>query len=264
MTLSLFFNCIACKGPLNPLPPPLCGPCSNALDTASPSLCSRCGSPFCPLQRDPHSCLRPWVTRPQIHSFSTRYLLIGRRYETLRRWKICSGLAFDHSVLRPDEGLTQTWENFQPDAIVPIPQAFRRSWKMGGSRAVQIGRWVARQLGKPLIQPLFPPQRTKNEKAKRQAELTLEERLQNSIRFGTRPHELEKLGRVKRVILIDDFMTTGRTLQKGAEALNSMNVEAVHVFCLGVRVLNLNSQSSPHLEKRLRGAEAIGEKRDSS
>ena len=172
--------------------------------------------------------------------------MLGTGYRVLKSWKIHRGLWFDQIVLKPDPVLLQTWREFQPDAIIPIPQSSSRAWRLGGNRAEILSQWVSALLQVPHI-PVLTLQ-----KKQRQGELNLSGRVQNSLHFFVSTRSAAQLTSVKRVILVDDFKTTGRTLEKAAESLQHWGVTHIHAFTLGIRPQHLNTQSSTHLLKSTR------------
>ena len=242
--LKWFLECTHCREGLTHLSCfPICAICHATLVTCPP-LCPSCASPRC-LQSKDSPCLFPWRKRDFVHSYSSRYLLVGEGLHLLRTWKKRSGYYFDGRILRSHAVLSDTWRNFRPDAIIAIPQRPQRSWQMRGSRAEQIARWVSRQTGAPLVRALTPGPRT----GPRQAQLDLSGRLENRIQFSTVPKATAGL---KRVILVDDFMTTGKTLHSAAQHLAQREISQIHIFCLGYRPprlrLEKEIQSPPSCE----------------
>lgn len=242
--LSFLFQCVVCKSEIHPFSErrsfPLCPICITHL-VHCPPLCSSCGSPLCLTMGE--KCSRPWIQRPQIQSYSALYLLVDPCYQILKKWKKNRGTLFDRIVLNSNP-LGNLWNAFQADAIVPIPQRFLRAWEMGGSCTERIAQWVSKETGLPLIRLLRRPFRLRP--GKRQAELKLQERLQTTFSFEVDREEARKF---KRVILIDDFITTGRTIDLAAKSLKEAGTHRIHVFCLGLKATRIYSESSPHLVK---------------
>ncbi len=243
--LSLFTRCISCQSNLQMTTDrnyfPLCLICSESL-VSCPNLCKNCGSPLClPLgPQDPNpTCARPWISNPCINSYSARYLLINPGYSVLRKWKIHGGILFDRQVFKSNSLIQAAWQYSQAEAIIPIPQNYRRAWKMGGSRVERIAQWVGSETHCPIIRALQLPLSLNTHPRKRQASLNLSERLESQIKFQVHSHKLQN---VKRVILVDDFRTSGRTLNQAAAALKKSGLEQIHVFCLGIRVFRFNSE----------------------
>jgi predicted amidophosphoribosyltransferase len=176
------------------------------------------------------------VHHPNITSYSARYLLIEPGYTVLKKWKTQRGLLFDRQILKSTPALRSHWREIQANAVVPVPQNYSRSWKMAGSRAEQIARWVSQETQVPTFKLLEVHRSFQN---KRQAELPFVERIQNHHPFYAEETNLKAL---KKIILVDDFMTTGRTLQQAAKVLKNSGVGEIHVFCLGSRAFRLNSE----------------------
>ena len=216
------FKCVNCLSSPSPKTFPLCEDCFTAL-TDAPPLCKKCAGLSCD-----DVCKRKWVESPpdlRIHSYSARYLLLGPGYTVLKSWKKNHGPALDRLVLKPNKTLATAWKDFAPDMIIPIPQDAKRSWEMGGSPAHKVARWLARETQTPLTLSLEI-----QNKEKRQAELTIYERLQNKIEFIA-AQDLSG----KRILLVDDFVTTGKTTQAAAKACVEAGATQIHIFSLGVR-----------------------------
>ena len=189
------------------------------------------------------ACRKPWISHPGVDSFSARYLCVEPGYRVLKRWKLTQGSALDGKILVPYPPLLETWIRLRPDLITWIPQPKARSWRLGASPAEKIARWVSAQIGVRAQATMRPgPLRVFG---RRQAELRMHERMSNRLRLDWN----EDAGHVRgaTVLLVDDFMTTGRTLRAGAQVLKSRGALAVHAFCLGVR---------PLLESGVRGDRA--------
>lgn len=222
----MLFRCASC----NELPSfaafPICKDCESHLVRA-PSLCPGCGGLHC----TPLRCERPWRGEPdqnEIASYTALYLSVEPGYSVLKRWKVAGGPLFDRRVL-----VSKSFEK-PPEsahAIVPIPQRPSRFWRLQRSPAETIAQWLAGELRLPMIRILEGPlnaQQGKNQK--RQAELSLDQRIQSRLRFKARPS-----AGITQVILVDDFMTSGRTFRAGAQALREVGIERVHAFALAIR-----------------------------
>jgi ComF family protein len=115
------------------------------------------------------------------------------------------------------------------DAVIPVPLHWRRRRTRGYDQAALLARPVAKSLGvTPLLRGL---RRVRN--TLRQVDLPHHER-QRNIEGAFAPW---RLGRVGRVLLLDDVRTTGATLRAASEALRAGGVSEVHAFVLATRVL---------------------------
>ena len=178
-------------------------------------------------------CLHPWSEPGLIQSYTAQYLLIGQCYQIFKRWKLHHGLLFDRKVLKPNLEIRERLNQFQTEAIVPIPQEFSRSWDLRGSRALRIAECLSPQTRLPVLPILLAS--PKSPTRKRQAELSMRERLANPIRFEINEALLRTRPMPTRLILVDDFLTTGHTVRQAARALKSRGVQSIHIFCLGLR-----------------------------
>ncbi len=234
------FKCIGCKQSLNELGAfPLCSICQDSL-VPCPPLCKHCGSPICPTHLN-EQCLRPWNDTSLIQSYSARYILLGHGYAVLKRWKLHRGSIFDRRILKSDPEHFVKWIDLGIEAIVPIPQRFSRSWQMRGSRSLKIAEWISSETKLPILQLLLSTPRVAS--IKRQAELSLKERLENPIRFEPNLELSKNIQLPSNILLIDDFFTTGHTLRQAAQALKSLSGSQIHVFCLGLRPALANTRA---------------------
>ena len=241
MPFGFFFKCCICPENASQGSFPLCSACKEALFNA-PSLCPTCGGvgTDCSAQMENQTrpastpwdlgsttCARPWRQVRGISSYSARYLMITDTHQVLRQWKKLGGILFSKQILSSSDSLVSEWKNFGPDLIVPIPQDFRRKWKMSGSRTEEISRWVSGQLKTPWANLL------KINPKKNQAKLDVWDRMRNGNRFELKISPLA--GEFKKVILVDDFVTTGKTMRDAAQILLSSGVKSIHCFSLGIR-----------------------------
>ena len=105
------------------------------------------------------------------------------------------------------------------DALVPVPLTRWRRWQRGYNQAEMLARGMADVTGLPVVNLL---KRTKNRKS--QTHLSGEERRRNAegIYHASVPNEW--CG--KRLVLVDDVMTTGATLANCALALQKADRNA--------------------------------------
>ena len=110
---------------------------------------------------------------------------------------------------------------FAADVVRPVPLHRRRERERGYNQAALIAKPLAKRLGLPYKSVLLTRIRTRPEKHL----LTLDEPWE-SVRgaFATRPgSQVDNL----RVLLVDDVMTTGATLDSCARALKKAGAAAV-------------------------------------
>jgi ComF family protein len=106
------------------------------------------------------------------------------------------------------------------DAVVPVPLHWRRQWQRGFNQSELLARTIAHRTGIPVVQALRRAQATLT-----QASLSNTNRRRNVAEaFRCRRNVLVE---GKRVLLIDDVMTTGATAASCARALKRAGARKV-------------------------------------
>jgi ComF family protein len=108
------------------------------------------------------------------------------------------------------------------DAIVPVPVHPRRRRERGFDQAEDLAQWCGRALGLPVVRALERRQRTVAQHALGQDA----RQINVAGAFAVRP-DLEEAVRGRRLVLVDDVMTTGSTLSGCAAALLDAGAVAV-------------------------------------
>lgn len=117
------------------------------------------------------------------------------------------------------------WE--VPEVIVPVPMHDSKKWKRGYNQAEEIGRGMAEELSIPIKNVL-----RKNNSTSSQTTFHRSERLKNMEGI----FELIDSFHIKsrHVLLVDDVLTTGATLESCALALTKINNIKLSMFTLGM------------------------------
>ena len=125
------------------------------------------------------------------------------------------------------------------DCIVPVPAS-------GRARGYNVPERLARPLAEALGVPLLPHALRRTRHKKRQAGLSLDERMANVAGvFAADPAQVEG----KRVLLVDDVITTGATAAACTQALLAAGAESVFAAALAtVEFDALPSRSQPIAE----------------
>lgn len=186
-----------------------------------PFLCPFCVSPIC----SQGECRRPWIRCSAIQSYSARYLLTTPRRIRFQQWKKKPRGEVSQILFDWPESLIHLWRQFKPEGIVPFPQVWERSWRLGGSPAFLL----AESLSKVLQVPLLEGVQEVNKEA-RQSFLNQQERYHQKRVFQI-PNFLR---RYQRILLVDDFRTTGQSMNALARAFNQQGEKKIHAFFLGV------------------------------
>jgi ComF family protein len=115
------------------------------------------------------------------------------------------------------------------DFVVPMPLHWRRHWKRGFNQATLLARRVARRRGIPMLDAVRRVRATAT-----QAGLTNSNRRKNvsgAFRVAARYRKNGALSG-KRILLIDDVMTTGATGAACARALKRAGASSVTLLTL--------------------------------
>jgi ComF family protein len=129
------------------------------------------------------------------------------------------------------------------DAVVPVPLHWKRRWRRGFNQSELLARAMARRCGVPVLNVL-----TRKRATRSQAGLTNAARRENvSGAFrAARPRSVDG----KRILLIDDVMTTGATAAACAGALKRAGARSVTVLALA----RVDRRAMPALEVFAQGA----------
>jgi ComF family protein len=185
--------CAGCWSGVHPLPPPLCARCGDRL-RAPPdtTLCQRCRTRSAAIALARSAGGYEGALRAIIHAFKYD----GRR-------ALAPRLAWLMQVAGADM-LSDA------DVVVPVPLHPLRRWKRGFNQADDL----ARALGPPVLAAL---RRTRH--GPPQASLPASRRRDNVSRAYTIRPRAGPLIRGLHVVLIDDVMTTGETMEACARVL---------------------------------------------
>ena len=211
-------GCLACD---NPAGPALCTTCLDLLEDISGRGCSTCGNPS--VHAEAESCR--WCDRlshlPNHIGTAYAYREVGR--DIYHRVKYQGYYRLVRSLLaRAQSGFFKTVPFLQYASLVPIPESFQRKLVRYFNPAELIASEVALFTGLPVVSGLsLKPFR------KHQVGLGYTQRRRNvADRF-----------RVSRalegpVILVDDVLTTGATLEAATVALHKAGIKQVAWYCL--------------------------------
>ena len=218
---------------------PLCRSCLQALPRLPARLCNRCGIPVPGdvLQTDvlcgacrfkpPHfDSARAWGP----YRGDLRKLLHAFKFQGLRRLAHpLAGLLEDRACW-PSPGA-------RPDWLIPIPSHPRRVRQRGFNPPGLLGRLLARRLALPLFTHVCRTRHTAPQTGL--TEVDRRHNLTGAFRVS-RPELLEG----KRVVLLDDILTTGTTASELALTLKeSVAVQWIEVLTLA-RVIRWTSEAA--------------------
>ncbi len=204
---------------------PLCEECLSSFERAPSIICEVCGRPLPGLAREPEQQLLCPPCQDRTYAFARArsfavyegavvraiLLLKFEQIEPLGAW-----FAERLAELVNAEGAAQT-----ADVVVPVPLHRQRERERGYNQAALLSKPLAKRLQLPHRAVLLMRTRARPDKQV----LSLEERWA-SVRgaFATRPgSQVDNL----RVLLVDDVLTTGATLDACARALREAGAKSV-------------------------------------
>jgi ComF family protein len=233
MLLALCDRCQACGGllPAVALPHPVCAACAVSLAPRQGGYCPKCGNFALDPAAPPMLCLhcrlqgRLWdgfafhgryegLLREMVLDFKFR----GR----LSQGRLLAGFladAYHRAAVRTGDG---AMPSEGPDLIVPVPLHPRRLAWRGFNQSLEL----ARILAKNLHRPVSPQALTRIRDTTPQSQLPGTKRLEN-IQGAFVGNAAILAGR--RVLLIDDVMTTGATIETAVKALRRAGAAHVDV-----------------------------------
>jgi ComF family protein len=190
--------------------------CIAALARADGARCSHC---WAPADADP--CPRCASAPPAFEALRARFRFEG----DVRRALLEAKFRGTTLLLRPlaEAAIEAIPEDWQFDAVVPVPLHRSRERERGYNQAAIIAKAVARRLDVP-----SPPDRLRRIRATPpQAGLNAEQRRQNLLgAFEARAPV------PAAVLLVDDVTTTGATFEVAARALREAGVSLVFAIAI--------------------------------
>lgn len=203
-----------------------CRDCEGDLPEVTGLVCKRCFSPkdHCLCDRYPPQYER--VCAPFAYDGSVKRALISlKRYKNER---LCRMLG--EYMARE---VSYQFENIEFDCVVPVPMFQKRRWARGYNQSGLLAAQVAEALGVRLERGLL----TQVKNSAEQHSLGLSQRRKNIEGiYAARQHNY------RRILLVDDIITTGFTMSACAAALKSAG--AAEVYCVGAAKAVMRSGTS--------------------
>lgn len=227
--------------------PPLCLSCGDRLGSEDRFLCAHCAHSLTRVcETDPTMCvLNERFARTQsISAFAPLYYFEehGVLQDVVHALKYGGMTSVGECFGRQLGAHLQTQSAYADiHFIVPIPLHVQKERERGYNQSDWICRGIARVLQVPVERRIL--RREKNTRT--QTKLTAAERIENvSGAFTVEPSALSSLRR-KHVLLVDDVVTTGATLQACAATL--IRAGAQRVVCASIGAAKLERAESDPL-----------------
>lgn len=202
----------------------ICPVCREELPLVTSPLCHICGIPFAGAGND-HICGRCQTHPPHFDSARAQLLYEGAARDMLHSFKYQHKTHLRRPLaLLTLEGLTDYIVGKAPDIIVPVPLHRSRLRNRGFNQAVLLGDVFSSSLSIPML--LNGLVRTRQTEP--QIELSAEQRRNNVKGAFTSAKPADIKG--KRVLLLDDVMTTGSTVDECSRELKKAGASSVLVI----------------------------------
>ncbi|MBI1739143.1 MAG: ComF family protein [Acidobacteria bacterium] len=218
--------CRICEGTLTTASRiPICSACLDSLQPLAGPACHKCGRPFVSAvavaapQPLCHLCRRDVYNFDLARSFAAYNDAMVRAIVLLKYHEVTPlGAWF---AARLAEMVARDPEALAADVVVPVPLHVSRLRERGYNQAELIAQPLAKRLGLPLRSYLLVRTRPRPEKLK----LTRQERWR-TVRGAYAMRTDAKIDKL-RVLLVDDVLTTGATVDSCAQALRRAGASRV-------------------------------------
>jgi ComF family protein len=214
-------QCVACTA-ITSQPATLCAHCWRQMPFIARPYCERLGSPFAvdlggPLLSPAAIADPPVFDRARavaLHDGAARDLVHKLKYGDRQELAIAMGRLMATSA---DEVFANA------DVLVPVPLHWTRLWQRRFNQAAALAKVISRETGLSMEPALL----RRRKRTLRQVGLTRPQRQQNLQGAFVVPESARATLMGKRVVLIDDVMTTGSTANASARALLKGGAAAV-------------------------------------
>lgn len=228
----------------------LCEACQEKIKNLPSNHCRICAEPFSSTKTSEHLCGECLKYPPAFSKVWAAYLYEGAVPPLIQQAKLKKRPLGLINLARQSVGLfRQALEEFQPDLLLPVPLSFWRSFQRGYNQSYLLAKtwrkewknknlkisrggpacppfsFMGRHIGLPLPIALVVNRRH----TKALAQQKREERLK-ALRHAFRADASAVLKR--RILVMDDVMTTGATVQALSLALKNSGAEEVGVCVL--------------------------------
>ncbi|VAX26377.1 Competence protein F homolog, phosphoribosyltransferase domain; protein YhgH required for utilization of DNA as sole source of carbon and energy [hydrothermal vent metagenome] len=211
--------------------PRFCVACSTALSTQEKFICNNCESTIELLSRSQlqNEFLRKFSSNNLIDDYTSlyifeegkvlQYLIHALKYD--KKFKI--GIFLGEKFANNKIDILKSWK---ADFIIPVPLFNLRRIERGYNQSFYIAKGLSREMKIPIKNTFV--KRTKNTVS--QTTLNFEERKEN-LNQAFILREKEKV-RSKKVIIVDDVITTGATVSEIAKILKENGAEKVFAISI--------------------------------
>lgn len=218
-------NCLACGVDSPDTLQAICWDCLSTVPRVEPPFCMRCGDPVAGNVEHSYTCYSCSRKEPAFERARSAVRYEGAAGAALR------ALKYDRAVWAADDCASLATACVQAqysgdsfDAVVPVPLFPPRRRMRGFNQSEEIARGISRRIGVPLRSRFLRRIRP----TVTQTGLTAPQRAANV--FGAFRAGVAARPAGQRILLVDDVMTTGATVDAAADALKKGGAETVYVI----------------------------------
>ncbi|OQC55273.1 MAG: DNA utilization protein GntX [Verrucomicrobia bacterium ADurb.Bin018] len=225
--LDMLFSrtCEGCGNDLATEPGALCWDCRVGLKPVQVPFCERCGDPVAGVTGGPFECTWCRQNQPAFIWARSAVRYDGIAAACIRRFKYHAGVWLQAELV---DWLWALWrtcpEPKVADLVAPVPLYRRRERERGFNQAALLGRSLAKRMGIPFRGNLL----RRHKPTATQTHLTAAQRVHNVRGVFSAPAPRRLQG--ARVVLVDDVMTTGATVNECARVLMAAGAQAVMIL----------------------------------
>jgi len=199
----------------------ICKTCRDSLPLVSSPLCPVCGIPFIGTGSD-HRCSACLSNPPHFDTARAHFLYEGPIRDLIHSFKYNRKTHLRNPLaLMTLEGMSVFLVNQNPHLIIPVPLHRSRLRQRGFNQAVLLGRAISHQLSLPMS----PNTLARTRPTEPQIDLSAAQRQVNVKGAFTVSKPDQVAG--KRILLLDDVMTTGSTMNECAKELKKAGADVV-------------------------------------
>lgn len=226
--LDMLFSrtCEGCGAAIVEEPGALCWDCQAGVKMVQVPYCDRCGDPVAGMIGGPYECTGCRRMPPAFDWARSAVRYEGVAQNCLRRFKYHAGTWLLDDLVAWLVALWRTCprDMRQADFAVPVPLYPKRERERGFNQSALLAEQLARRIGIPFRRRLL----WRVKPTETQTHLTAAQRAHNVKGVFSVPWPRGLRG--ARVVLVDDVMTTGATVNECARALKAAGAAAVLVL----------------------------------